>query len=206
MTYQTDHMIRPAGPADADYLVQLADIAGEGLASHVWSRDCAENEDAWSVGRKRALRREGAFSYRNALMIDKLAGDCAGCLIGYPIKEGVDLETLELPDMFRPLQELENLAVGSWYVNVLAVYERYRGRGYGEALLTMAERKATRCGTSTLSIIVSDANEGARRLYERFGFREVARRQIVKEDWSNKGENWVLMIKSLDLPEQAKAA
>ena len=46
-----------------------------------------------------------------------------------------------------------------------------------------------------LSIIVSDSNTGARRLYERTGYREVARRRKIKEDWQNPGTDWVLLLK-----------
>ena len=42
---------------------------------------------------------------------------------------------------------------------------------------------------------MSDANEGARRLYNRLGYEEVARRPMLKEQWENRGNNWVLMIK-----------
>jgi len=48
-----------------------------------------------------------------------------------------------------------------------------------------------------MSIIVSDANSGARRLYQRAGYAEVATRPMVKEDWVNDGENWVLLTMPL---------
>jgi hypothetical protein len=44
-----------------------------------------------------------------------------------------------------------------------------------------------------MSVIVSDANTGARRLYEGFGYREFARRTMIKEDWVNEGQEWVLL-------------
>ena len=43
--------------------------------------------------------------------------------------------------------------------------------------------------------MVSDANEGARRLYQRCGYRERARRAMIKECWKHPGENWVLLVK-----------
>ncbi|HZA65932.1 MAG TPA: GNAT family N-acetyltransferase [Geminicoccaceae bacterium] len=89
----------------------------------------------------------------------------------------------------------ENLAPGTWYVNVLATFVEYRGRGYGSRLLGIAERLAAAAGRFGLSIIVSDANAGARRLYERCGCVEVAMRPMVKEGWENPGENWVLLVK-----------
>ena len=94
-----------------------------------------------------------------------------------------------------PLQELENLAAGSWYVNVLAAYPEHRGKGLGTALLDLAGAKALKLGRPSLSIIVSDANRGARRLYERCGYREAGRRAMLKEDWINPGTHWVLLTR-----------
>jgi ribosomal protein S18 acetylase RimI-like enzyme len=98
--------------------------------------------------------------------------------------------------MFVPLQELENLAPDSWYVNVLAVFPEYRRRGLGRQLLELAEAIGAEAGKSGMSVIVSDANHGARRLYESCGYRKIAMRPIVKEDWVNEGENWVLLTKT----------
>ena len=44
---------------------------------------------------------------------------------------------------------------------------------------------------------MSDANVGARRLYERSGYRETARRAKVKDDWPGEGHDWVLLVKPL---------
>jgi ribosomal protein S18 acetylase RimI-like enzyme len=90
---------------------------------------------------------------------------------------------------------LENLAPATWYVNVLAVLPEFRGRGLGTRLLTIAEQMALRLDKRGLSIIVSDANLDARRLYERVGYREVSRRAMVKEGWLNEGHEWVLLVK-----------
>ena len=48
-----------------------------------------------------------------------------------------------------------------------------------------------------MSIIVADANRGALGLYERSGYREIARRAMVKEAWENPGDAWVLLTKTL---------
>jgi ribosomal protein S18 acetylase RimI-like enzyme len=95
------------------------------------------------------------------------------------------------------LAVLENFAPGTWYVNVLAVHPEHRGRGYGGQLLAMAERIAIDAGCSGMSITVSDANSGARRLYERAGYTQMAERPMVKDGWGNPGQNWVLLVKGL---------
>jgi ribosomal protein S18 acetylase RimI-like enzyme len=80
-------------------------------------------------------------------------------------------------------------------VNVLAAYPEQRGKGCGAALLALADRIAAEGGRRGMSIIVADANTGARRLYERSGYREVASRPMVKEDWQHPGRDWVLLTK-----------
>lgn len=44
-------------------------------------------------------------------------------------------------------------------------------------------------------IVVID--EGARRLCERTGYREAARRPMVKDCWQSDGTEWVLLVKDL---------
>ena len=170
-------------------------MAGDGLPLHLWSRIAEPGEDGWAVGRERVCRDVGSFSHLNAIVAEA-AGRVVGCLIGYrepDAPEPIDYETM--PPIFAPLQELENMAPGAWYVNVLACYPDYRAMGYGTRLLAVADAIAAEAGAQTLSIIVSDANHGARRLYERVGYRETASRPMVKEDWPGPGENWVLMVK-----------
>jgi ribosomal protein S18 acetylase RimI-like enzyme len=187
---------RPATPGDAPALAELVNLAGEGLPLYLWSRMAEAGESAWDVGRRRALRETGSFSYRNAVVAE-IDGRVIASLIGYPLPDRPEPIDRRMPAMFVPLQELENLAPGTWYVNVLATFEEYRGRGHGTRLLGIAERLAVAAGRSGLSIIVADANAGARRLYERCGYAEVATRAMVKEAWNNPGEDWVLLVRRL---------
>jgi ribosomal protein S18 acetylase RimI-like enzyme len=188
-----------ATPADAAALAELANFAGEGLPLYVWNRLKQPGETAWEHGRSRAERETGSFSYRNAVVAE-VGGKCAACLIGYPQPdqpELIDYDTM--PPMFVPLQELENLAPGTWYVNVLAAYPEYRNLGFGTQLLEIAEDIARRHRNGGLSLIVSDSNHGARRLYQRCGYREAGERRKVKEGWENDGRSWVLMTKRIRL-------
>lgn len=185
---------RRATPADAAVLAELVNHAGEGLPLYLWDKIKEPGETAWDVGRRRAARDEGSFSYRNAVIVER-DGQAAGSLIGYGIAAEPEPLPDDLPAMFRPLLELENLAPDTWYVNVLAVLPAFRGLGLGSQLLALAETIGRAEGKAGMSIIVSDANDGARRLYERQGYRFVAERPMVKEGWQNPGENWVLLVK-----------
>lgn len=186
---------RRATPEDATALAELVNHAGEGLPLYLWGKTAGPDGDPWEIGRERARREEGSFSYRNAI-IREAEGKAAACLIGYPLPDEPEPIPADMPAMFVPLQELENLAPGKWYVNVLAAMPDQRGRGHGGALLALAGEFARDAGCSGLAIIVSDANTGARRLYERTGYRETARRAMVKNGWDNPGENWVLLVKA----------
>jgi ribosomal protein S18 acetylase RimI-like enzyme len=187
---------RPARIEDARVLAELVNYAGEGMPLYLWGKLAQAGETAWDVGYRRAAREDGSFSYRNATIIEH-DGQCAGCLIGYEIAAEPPPIPDDMPAMFVPLQELENLAPGTWYVNVLAVQPQFRGRGLGTKLLGLADETARSLGKRGLSVIVSDANTGARRLYERCGYRERARRRKVKEDWQGPGQDWVLLTKQI---------
>jgi ribosomal protein S18 acetylase RimI-like enzyme len=192
-------LVRPARPADAAALAELVDMAGEGLPLYLWTKMAKPGEDPWAVGRQRAERDSGSFSYRNATILEsggrESGGEVAGCLIGYPLPDAPEpIDHGSMPAMFVPLQELENLAPGTWYVNVLATYPRFRGQGYGTKLLSIAEETASAAGRNGLSIIVADSNAGARRLYERCGYRTIAERPMVKDGWQSSGENWLLLV------------
>ena len=197
MPYQPS--IRPATPADARALAELIDIAGEGLPRYLWAKMAEAGETIWDVGERRAKREEGSFSYSNA-MIAEVEGKAAAALIGYTLPDEAVEIGADFPPMFIPLQELENLAPGSWYVNVLATYPQFRDQGFGGRLLRTAESLANDGGCGRMSIIIFDQNHGARRLYERHGFREVARRPIVKEEWSCESSEAVLLTRNLSAP------
>jgi ribosomal protein S18 acetylase RimI-like enzyme len=188
---------RRAAPDDAPALAELVNFAGEGLPVYLWTKMADDGVSAWEVGRQRALRDSGGFSYRNSIVTQE-DDQVVAALIGYPLPDTPEAANYDdMPAMFVPLQQLEDKAPATWYVNVLATYPEYRGKGYGSELLAIAERLAADTGRTGLSLIVSDANAGARRLYARNGYDEVATRPMIKEDWESPGEKWVLMIKNL---------
>jgi len=185
---------RRATLRDAKAMADFVNFASEGLALYLWTKMAGLGDDPWAFGRERAGRETGAFSYRNTIVAEHDGQPVAG-LISFALPDHAEPIPETMPAMFVPLQELENLAPGTWYVNVLAAYPEHRGRGYGGALLAVADRLAEDAGNPGLSIIVADTNTGARKLYERCGYRETARRRMVKEDWQHPGLDWVLLTK-----------
>jgi ribosomal protein S18 acetylase RimI-like enzyme len=189
--------LRAATPDDAAAMADLVNFAGDGLALYLWGKMAGPGQDPWEVGRQRARRETGGFSYRNTVVVEE-DGKVVACLIGYPLPDAPEpIDYATMPPMFVALQELENLAPATWYVNVVAAYPEHRRRGLGTMLLRVAEELAVDTARKGLSIIVSDANMGARRLYERTGYKQIATRPAVKQDWKNPVEDWVLLVKRL---------
>ena len=191
------HPYRPATLDDANALAELVNMAGEGLPYYVWSKMAAPGMSPWDVGRNRARRDSGGFSYRNAV-VRVQDNNVIACMIGYPLDDEPEPAIYDdIPPMFVPLQQLEDEVPGTWYVNVLATYPEYRGSGIGKELLDIAEQIARDLNMKGMSVIVSDANAGARRLYERCGYNEQDSRPMLKDEWQNEGNHWILLTRNI---------
>jgi len=188
---------RPARKSDAAALAILVDIAGEGLPSYMWSRMREPGQSVFEVGRARAARDEGGFSYRNATVAE-IDGEVAACLVDYRLDDPYEPGDLNaLPEMVRPLVALEAKAPGSWYVNVLASFPEFRGQGIGARLLALAEERGREQKAASASMIVASENAGAMRLYARSGYKEVARAPVAEYPGCGHGGDWVLMVKPI---------
>jgi ribosomal protein S18 acetylase RimI-like enzyme len=187
---------RSATLEDAGTLAEFVEFASEGLALHLWTKIAGTRHDPWGIGRERVLSGAVGLSFQNAVLAE-LSGQPAAGLSSYALPEKPEPISDKLPAMLAPLHELTNRALGTWYVHVLAASPEYRGRGLGSALLTVADDLAASARKSGLSLIVSDTNTGARKLYERSGYHEVARCKMVKEQWQHPGTDWVLLRKNL---------
>jgi GNAT superfamily N-acetyltransferase len=186
---------RHATSEDVPEMPELVNIAGDGLPLYLWAKQADVGESPWDVAIKRARRGMGGFAYDNTVVREE-GGKIAACLIGYPLRSAPQVyDHNAVPGMLAPFHELEDILPSTWFVSVLATFPEHRGRGFGTELLQVAETLAHESQCAGLSLIVSDANAGARRLYERHGYSEKATRPIVKEDWDHAGQNWVLLAK-----------
>lgn len=182
--------VRAAQPEDAADLAQFVLFASEGLSARFWAGLAGPGEAPIDVGRRRIRDGEGEMSWRNAVVAE-LGGRVAGGLYSRHI--GAERPLDGIPAIFRPLQALENLAVGTRYVHVLATHPEFRRRGVGSRLLAEAERAGR--GTRGLSLVVADRNHAARRLYEAWGFAEEAQAPMVKDGWESGSSRWILMLR-----------
>ena len=189
-------LIRAAQASDALHLVRYINMAADDLPLHFWRKSVGPDGDALAYGRERAARETGNFSYRNAWLAE-VDGQVAACLLGYPAEDDPAPIEPGTPAIFVPLLELEAMAPGSWYLNVLATDAAHRGKGCGTALLAKAEEVTRAAGRTSISLIAADTHVEALSLYRAKGFAEVARRPVVKEDWQVAASEWILFVKPL---------
>ena len=187
--------IRPAEKNDAPHLVRFVGWAGEGMPELIWAEMAEPGQSVEEVGLGRAAREEGAFSYRNAHVLER-GGDVLAGIVGYTLPDAPVPIGPDFPAAFVPLQELENLAPGYWYVNILATVPEARNLGLGSALMKDAEARAAADDCPGMAIIAFASNPGAVRLYTRLGYVETARRVVDMPGWVHSGTDAILLLKA----------
>jgi ribosomal protein S18 acetylase RimI-like enzyme len=189
--------LRPARPSDASDVALLINIATHGLIAQVWGREegAAESYNPIEMGRLHVLRDGDDLSWRNATLAES-EGEIAGLLLGYREADPPKPPPPNLPEFGRPFNELRTTMPGAWYVSMISVHLRWRGRGIGARLMEVAETKRVETKARGMSLIVEDINTRARRLYERFGFSVRGKRPMIPfPDGGPNGEDWLLMAK-----------
>lgn len=189
--------VRPAQRSDASEIALLTNIAVHGGLSQRWAADEAAKDtyDPVEIGRLAALAEEAPFTWRDASIAEH-DGEVVGMLMGYREPDAAEPLPGDLEPFLLPIYQLEAEAAGYWYVAMLGVHFKWRGKGIGSSLLDVAETKAAETGARGLALISEDVNTGAVRLYERRGFRVRAKRKMVRFPGGGpKGEDWLLMVK-----------
>ncbi len=178
-------------------LAQLINIAGEGIPFFIWSQMARDDESPMDIGEARAARSDGDFSYRNAKVLIN-NDNILGMFLGYQLPLSYSLDELgEYPPVVRPLVELESIAAGSFYINALATYEKYRGKGVAKTLMIAAESLALENRYHDLSLIVGSENVVAITMYKKMGFFALQSREVIGYPGATLGGDWVLMMKHL---------
>ena len=169
--------IRNATVADAAALAALMNLAADGIPAEIWATLAAPGEDPMAVGRRRAARSEGTFSYRHAWIADR-AGDVLGMAFGYPLEgqPATAAELAGLPANVRPFVALEAEAQGSFYLNGIATAVAARRSGVGRRLMAEAWRRARAEGSPAVTLGMFRHNAPAAAFYRGFGFVEIASR------------------------------
>jgi GNAT superfamily N-acetyltransferase len=190
--------LRPARMSDCRRIAELFRISSEGIADYVWNemRDEFPELSLLEIGERRYRREATAFSYQNCLVAER-AGEVIGMMNSFVIEPPAEEQDPTPPPdpVLSPYAELE--APGSLYIAGVALLPEHRGRGIGTLMLAAARQKARGIGASELSLLCFESNPGARRLYEREGFRVTCRRPIVPHPLIHAAGDVLLMVASV---------
>lgn len=190
--------IQSAVKENAADLAHLLNLAGEGIPKYLWSKMAENGQDPMEIGRVRASREEGGFSYKNA-RVSIEDGGLQGMIVSYQQPDPYTLEDIEeYPEIVKPLVLLEAKMPGSWYINAIATFDKYRGMGVAQKLLHEAEERAISNGVNTMSLIVASENIRAKKLYEYIGYKFESSLPVIEYPGCLHGGDWLLMVKELD--------
>lgn len=99
------------------------------------------------------------------------------------------------PRLARAGKTLGALAPGDYYLSHIAVLAEHRGSGTGKELLQAGEDRARQQGARRLVLDVEERNTGARRFYDRLGYRAES---IIRIDLGARGAfSFLRMTRSL---------
>lgn len=176
-------LIRHAEQSDSKNAAELVVRAMGRFAEVMFPpRDGVNPRDALS---KLFAQNYNRFSHQYADVAEN-GGQVAGVLISY---SGWMLPLLALPTGAQLVQacglswaggrikdtrdvvRMKEAMPDEYYINDIAVSEKFSGRGIGTQLMKHAEEKAERAGLRKCSLTVDVLNGSAIRLYERLGYK-----------------------------------
>ena len=172
---------RAATKEDCYDIARLFRIASDGVVDYVWSTLAPKYPGLapLEIGARRYASEEGNFSYKNCVVAER-DGAVIGMLFTFPIEDRQEVGDEPADPILEPYEKLE--IPGSLYICALALFPKFRGRGLGTEMLSIASKQARERGFDKLSLLVFEQNEGAVRLYERNGFEVVDRAPVVPHD------------------------
>jgi ribosomal protein S18 acetylase RimI-like enzyme len=138
-------------------------------------------------------REHTPFSHQHILVYESSSQVVKGILLAYSPQQknkkkeaedyaqvfsSVELLMLWFKSLF--LKPIENKsAIDGLYIQNISVDAAARGEGIGTKIIDFIEEWASNNGTSSLWLDVAFANEKARKLYERQGFKVVAQHRLL---------------------------
>lgn len=186
-------MIDKAMPQDAEQMMPLM-LSAIGSIAYTLSGTTDEAE-TWRILANAVREEQNRLSYRN-IIVDRRDGLISGMLICYA---GDEAERLDHPIRTRLEREhgpeaakalVPECRPGDFYLDTVAVDERYQGQGIAKALIGVFEQRGIEAGCSRLSLIVEQYNDRAYALYKRMGYKEDGVLELS-------GHSYIRMIKDM---------
>jgi ribosomal protein S18 acetylase RimI-like enzyme len=178
-------MIRQAVPEDVKQAMPLILQAIDDIAFVLsGARDLPETE---SILGDFFTQPGNRLSYKNSLVMEE-EGNVVGIAILY---DGADAYNLNLPVERAAAEKSGNVNYqipiepeqSEFYLDAVGVHPRYRGRGYGSALIEAGCDHARKLGHTRFALLVDADNASAKRLYDHLGFHVDGTKWIAGKEY-----------------------
>lgn len=180
-----EYTIRKAIPADAPYIADAIVMAVGDEITNSFAGDTHSVQDVKNLFSRLARMDKSQYSYLNTLVAVTPDNEVMGLIISY---DGASLYTLREAFIHAAKEELgydlvnlaDETSDDEVYLDTLAIYDAFRGKGVASALINAAIEKA-RPLNKPVGLLVDKTNHRARKLYESLGFQQVDERPFAGE-------------------------
>ncbi|MCK1994150.1 GNAT family N-acetyltransferase [Peribacillus muralis] len=167
--------IRNAKPEDADKAAVLIRLAIKEIAETLTGE--TEEERILSVLSYFFKKSGNRISYENTF-VSVHDGEISGLVIAYHGKDAQDLDAPIVGQLRRKRKDAsitldKESDVNDFYLDTISVDPKFQGKGIGSALIQYVEEYAKQKGYPRVSLVVENVNEGASRLYNKLGYKEI---------------------------------
>lgn len=178
--------IIPASVEHAPFIGKAITMAiGDELTAHLAGEKHTE-EDVVKLFSTLARRTDSQYSYLNSMVAINDGNSVAGVVVAY---DGANLHELRKA-FFEEAEKAIGLKISGmpqdetgpeeFYLDTLAVFPEYRGKGIATRLIKAAGERAEKLG-KPLGLLVGKTNSNAQCLYESLGFQTVGERPFAGE-------------------------
>lgn len=183
--------LRPATPLDAGVIAEMAVTETEGLMSSFWGAMAASNETATETGVRQIKLDHGVFSWKNAT-IALIDDEPAGVMISEVLAAVPEPIEEDMHPIIRPIVKLQNDALETRFISLIAIFGEYRRQHIGEKLLEYAEAHAGPRGVSAIS---TNANAVGQEFFFSQGYTRISEAPLISTNWDTQSNRWYLLGK-----------
>lgn len=188
---------RAATVDDCRKIAELYQFASDGVTNYIWSTLTSEYPGLTpiEIGTLRYANEQSSFGYKNCVVVEQ-NNQVISMMVTFATEPeavpGIAENQLEVnqsevnqSEVKSTAEELDVLAPynleapDTWYICALALFPAFRGQGVGSQVLSIAHQQAAERNFSELSLLCFEQNTGALKLYERNGFKVIARTPVV---------------------------
>lgn len=169
-------LIRVAKREDSPYIAKAILIA-LGMDLDNLERESIWGDKSFILFQNLAEREDSQYSYKNTLICE-IGKSVAGVLVAYDGAKLIQLREALYDEIYKmglrePIGLTDETEPGEFYIDSLAVFDEYRGRGIATRLIEAAKVKALSLNIEKLGLLVDKENPNAAKLYAKLDFKYI---------------------------------